>query len=142
MRDVQVSVLNCNSAAPEFDKTPQNTIKASGVVNQDGSTTVTVCTGQEAQFSFSAKSQAASNNVYIDANNATIPGSIVSVSNNGTSQPTATFIWTPHYGNIGDHILILTAKDSTCGVTKPLVLNSYKVVRIKVIASIFAGPDK
>ena len=113
MRDVQVSVLNCNSAAPEFDKTPQNTVKASGVVNQDGSTTVTVCTGQEAQFSFSAKSQTASNNVYIEANNANIPGSTVSIANDGTSQPTATFIWTPHYGNIGDHILKITAKEST-----------------------------
>lgn len=144
-RDVQINVLNCNSAPPLVD-----TINAGPIYNLTGAATLsntpvvlTVCPGTPMSFNVKATSQTLSNLVKTYANNVnSCPGSTyTSTPVPGGNPVTGTFNWTPAGSDIGDHTLIMTFSDSTCTVGQPIVLKSYLVVLIKVLQGVSAGPD-
>lgn len=141
-RDVQVSVLSCNAAPPNIDTIPMTVTGGSLVSSGSAGNIITACPGSTVSFNVSAQSQSISNAVYLAATNAAAaPGSTFVVANQGGSNPTATFTWTPTGADIGDHTIIITAKDSTCTNGQPIVLKNYLVVLIKVLPGVDAGPD-
>src|SRR5690606_8910017 len=101
---------------------------------------VVTCPGSELKFEFSARSQSISNKVIMESISA-IPGSTFTVNGNGSSKTTGVFTWTPTGNDVGEHTLIIIAKDSTCNNTQTIVLKKYRVILIKVIKGIDAGPD-
>jgi len=127
-RDVQVSVLSCNAAPPTIDSIPL-TITGGNLISQGSAgNIITACPGSTISFNVNATSQSISNSVYLQANNAAAaPGSSFVVANQGASNPSGTFTWTPSGADIGDHTLIITAKDSTCTNGQPIVLKNYLV---------------
>lgn len=143
MRDVQVSVLDCAADPPMIDTIPKNMVGAAWVEDTMSKTYyIVACPDVPFSFEIGAESQSVSNSVFLSANNnVTIPGSGFSVVRQGEYNPTGTFTWTPGLADIGDYTLIITAKDSTCVGTQPIVLKSYFVVHIKVAAGIYGGPD-
>jgi gliding motility-associated-like protein len=142
-RDVQVSVLNCSAAPPGIDSTPEtNLTGATWIPTPPSGGYVIACPGVPFSFDVAAESQTVSNSVFLSANHIQVaPGSTFNVNNNGSSNPTGTFSWTPTGADIGDHTLIITAKDSTCNNNQPIVLKNYLVVFIKVLPGVDAGPD-
>ena len=134
LRDVQVSVLNCSAAPPGIDSIPQNLVGASYIPTPPSGGFIIACPGVPFSFEINALSQTVSNSVFMSSNNQlACPGSTFNVVNNGLSNPTATFAWTPLGTDIGDHTLIVEAKDSTCNNNQPIVLKNYFVIFIKVL---------
>lgn len=141
-RDVQVSVLNCNASPPTIDSIPKNVTGGSFTSTSSGGNIITICPGNTMTFTVAAQSQTVSNTIYLAANNAvTAPGSTFTVAGNGSALANGTFSWTPTGADVGDHTVIITAKDSTCNNNQPIVLKSYLVVLIKVLPGLDAGPD-
>jgi len=141
-RDVQVSVLNCLAAPPSIDSMPISLNGANWVPTPPSGGFVVACPGAPFSFTATATSQTVSNSVYMTSNNlAAAPGSTFTVANNGLSNPSCTFSWTPSGLDIGDHTIIITAKDSTCNNNQPIVLKNYLVVFIKVLPGVDGGPD-
>lgn len=140
-RDVQVAVLNCAASAPNID-TPQNIVGASWIPTPPNGGYLLACPGAPFSFTLGAQSTSTSNFIYLEANNIlTAPGSQYNVIGNGTANPIGTFSWTPNSGDIGDHTIIFTAKDSTCGSIQPIVLKNYYVLFVKVLPGVDGGPD-
>lgn len=145
-RDVQLNVLNCNSAPPaitQVSSSPIQNLCPSALLLSTSPTVITVCPGAQVCFDVSATSQTVSNLVLTSANNTvTCPGSTyTSTPLAGGNPVTGHFSWVPTGSDIGDHILILTFTDSTCAVGQPLVLKTYQVIQIKVLQGVDAGPD-
>ncbi|MCD6064687.1 MAG: hypothetical protein K0R82_2598 [Flavipsychrobacter sp.] len=141
-RDVQLSILDCAANPPDIDSIPLNLTGGANISTSVQGNTVVTCPGSELKFDINASSKSTSNKVIMESNNSvTIPASTFTVINNGSSKATGTFIWTPTPNDIGDHTLIITAKDSTCNNTQPIVLKNYRVILIKVVKGIDAGPD-
>lgn len=140
-RDVQVLVLNCNAAPPTIDITPTNISGLVPVPNQLNS--YTVCPGTHTSFKVHGSSNSISSSVYLELLNQQIvaPLSTFPITNQGGATPVGTFNWTPSGADIGSHVLIFVAKDSTCNNGQPIVLKSYLVVYINVLPGIDAGPD-
>jgi len=139
-RDVQVSVLPCNSPAPVIDSIPINV--QGGKFTSSSGNVILGCPGANFSFSMQAHSQSATNSVSLYADTTATPGALFTVTNNGTGNPIGNFSWTPTNNDIGDHILVIQAVDSTCTNQQPIVFRSYLVVLIKVITGVDAGPDK
>ena len=135
-RDVQISVLPCNGFLPDVSE-PQNV--KNGVLTPDGK--YTTCAGSDFSLETKVSSQTPNSSLYVTANTESISGSQITSTGSGTGNVSGTFSWTPHLGNVGEHILILTGYDSTC-TASPIVLKQHKIVTIKVIPSIDAGFDK
>lgn len=141
-RDVQVSVLNCNATPPTIDSIPMNVNGGNFSTSPSTGNIITICPGGTLTFDVGAQSQTVSNTIFLGANNAiTAPGSTFAVTGNGSSSANGTFTWTPTGADVGDHTLIITAKDSTCNNNQPIVLKSYLIVLIKVLPGLDAGPD-
>ncbi|MBL7765172.1 MAG: gliding motility-associated C-terminal domain-containing protein [Chitinophagaceae bacterium] len=140
MRDVQINVLNCNSAPPLVQ--PITNLQGA-IMLSPNPVVLTVCPGQPMSFDIQATSQTVSNLVKTYGNNAaSCPGSTyTSTPLAGGNPVTGSFSWTPTGADIGDHTLILTFSDSTCTTGQPIVLKSYQVVLIKVLQGVDAGPD-
>lgn len=139
-RDVQVSVLACNSPAPVIDSIPINV--TGGLFSSTSGNVILGCPGTTFSFSMQAHSQSATNSVSLSADTTATPGGVFTVTNQGSGNPVGNFSWSPGYGDVGDHILLIQAVDSTCTNQQPIVFRSYLVVLIKVIAGLDAGPDK
>jgi gliding motility-associated-like protein len=136
-RDVQVSVLStCNGTPPELTD-PQNVQNGALI---DGK--YITCSGNTFQFDMTASSGVANRKLYMTANLQSLPGLGLQTAGDGTTNVTGSFTWTPHYGNIGEHLLIVTGYDSTCDVNSPIVLKKHKIIIVKIIPSIDAGFDK
>ena len=137
-RDVQVSALNCNAAPPNISQIPENIIGG----GWDPAGYVLACPGIPLSFEVKASSNSISNSVYLTANNqAVIPASSFNVTNQGLSDPSGVFSWTPTGNDYGDYTVIFTAKDSTCDNNQPIVLKNYMVAFIKVLPGLDGGPD-
>lgn len=138
IRDAQISVLNCSAPPPSVDSIPLQ-IKDATFVNN----ALLVCPGSNLNFSVESKSTNPGNQLYMEANNAIIPGSSFTTAGSGTASITGTFDWTPTTADIGEHTLIITAKDSTCSGTSGLsiVLKNYSVILIRVLQGLDAGKD-
>ncbi|WP_276134944.1 gliding motility-associated C-terminal domain-containing protein [Polluticoccus soli] len=137
-RDVQVSILNCNGTAPNLSD-PQNITFGELSNDKDKFTT---CSGVKFDFDVKASTTLPNRALYMEANLTNFPGASFTVVGEGTTNVTGTFSWAPHYGNLGEHILIVTTKDSTCDQTSPIVFKSHKVILLKVLPTIDLGPDK
>ena len=70
------------------------------------------------------------------------PPQTFTVVGQGSGSPIGTFNWTPTFADIGDHTVVIEAKDSTCSNQQPIVFRSYLVVVIKVVQGIDAGQDR
>lgn len=144
-RDVQVSILDCNAAPPSIDSIPQNI--SGGIWNSPNPADPTdgyiiSCPGEQISFTINAASNSMSNIVILSSNNTSVlPTSNFNVTNQGTSNPSAVFSWTPTYLDAGEYTIVFTAKDSTCDNDQPVLLQNYLVVFIKVIEGVDAGPD-
>src|SRR5690606_19315343 len=80
--------------------------------------------------------------IYLDANIATLPGATFTTNGAGTAKVSGEFLWTPTTGDIGEHTLIITGKDSTCtGTGFAIVLKNYTVLLLKIVPGIDAGAD-
>ena len=143
-RDVQVSVLPCNAPPPNIDsvKAAISSITDGSIVSTKSlGDAVLVCPGSNLSFDLNSKSNNSTANVYMYANTAIIPGSSFTTNGQGTANVTGTFTWTPTQSNIGEHTLIVESKDSTCLASQPIVLTNYRVIIIKVLNGLNAGPD-
>ena len=141
MRDVQVSVLNCNAAPPFIDTIPQD-LSTNWVPTPPTGGYILACPGVPLTFKISGLSNTVSNSVFLTSNNLTVaPGSIFGVVGQGGNNPVGSFSWTPTGNDIGDYTFIFTAKDSTCNNNQPIVLKNYFVAFVKVLAGVDAGPD-
>ncbi|RYZ50936.1 MAG: hypothetical protein EOP49_12865 [Sphingobacteriales bacterium] len=141
MRDVQLSVLNCNAPPPGIDSVPQNLTNATYITSTSGNYLI-ACPGVPFSFNISGQSNTISNALFMSSNNLTIaPGSVFGVTGQGSATPTGTFSWTPTGADVGDYTLIITVKDSTCTNNQPIVLPNYFVVYLKVLPGVDAGPD-
>ncbi|WP_165836272.1 gliding motility-associated C-terminal domain-containing protein [Taibaiella soli] len=139
-RDVQVSVLACNSTAPRIDSIPLN-VQGGKFISTSGNVLVG-CPGTTFSFGLQAHSQSASNSVSLYADTAATPGATFTVTNNGSGNPIGNFSWHPTVNDIGDHILKIDAVDSSCTTQQPIAFRSSMVILIKVITGVDAGPDK
>src|SRR5690606_15122204 len=133
-RDVQVSVLGCQSTPPDIDSIPVS-LNGGIVENTPQGNVITICAGQRANFTYRARSTNPAGIVYVETITS-IPGSSFTVTNDASQNVTATFDWIPHQGNIGEHILIINAKDSTCDAGQPIVLKNFKTILIRVVPSL------
>jgi gliding motility-associated-like protein len=142
-RDVQINVLNCNAPPPTTLAINVGSV-VGGVYLGGNPEIITVCPGQFMSFDVIGVSGSGTNSLYSYANNAaSCPGSVYFTTPAGgaLSPLPGTFQWTPTGADVGDHTLIITFADSTCLATQPIVLKAYKVVLIKVLSSVDAGPD-
>src|SRR5690606_26187220 len=100
------------------------------------------CPGNAFSFNLPATTQGSMNVLTMESNSdLIIPASTFTVAGSGGVNPVATFSWTPTFADIGDHTFVITAKDSTCTAAQPIVLKSFKVITIKVLYGLSAGPD-
>jgi gliding motility-associated-like protein len=142
MRDVQVSVLNCISPAPQIDTLPQNPVNCYIATAPGGDKYIVAAPDCQMSFTTSAHTNSVTNLLFMSANNGQIiPTSTFTVAGQGGQNPTGTFTWTPTVADIGDYTIIITVKDSTCNNTQPIVLPNFLIVFIKVVPKINAGPD-
>ena len=151
MRDVQLNVLNCNSAPPSSTTGTQcySPINLFGGTLQPPSPPSTcpdvieTCPGSLLTFDVVSISNSLSNLVLTNSNNvSSCPGSTYTSNPIGGGSPiTGTFSWTPNGTQIGNHTLIITFTDSTCTTAQPIVHHSYAVFLIKVLPGVDAGPD-
>lgn len=141
MRDVQISVLRCQSPPPPIDSLPTSITKGT-VVKTDEGNAIFVCPGSDLEFDITTTSQVNNSSVFMEANTNTIFNSNFTTVGDGTNSVTGTFSWTPTQNDIGEHTLIITSKDSTCtGSGFSIVLKNYTVFTIKVVDGLDAGPD-
>ena len=143
-RDVQVTVLPCTAPPPDIDSVEQviTSIKnATLVKTPNQGEVVYVCPGSEMEFSVNSTTDSTTHNVYMYANTSLLPGSNFTVAGQGSNSVTGTFEWTPTGSHIGDHSLVIESKDSTCTLWQPIVLTNYRVILIRVVDGLNAGPD-
>lgn len=143
-RDVQVSVLPCNAPPPNIDTLSKGitSIKNATIVkSKTYGDAVFVCPGSNMDVSLNTVSPNMGANVYMYGNTENFTGSSFSTVGQGTRNVTGTFSWTPDESHIGQHNLVVTSKDSTCLISQPIVLTSYRVIVINVLRGIDAGPD-
>ncbi len=144
-RDVQVSVLPCTEPPPAIDTlSEQFTSITNGAVikTKNKGDAIFVCPGSNLSLDLNSKAIDPTHNVYMSATS-TIPAGSYSftTANQGSSNVTGTFQWTPTTNDIGEYRLTVLSKDSTCLATQPIVLISRRVFIIKVLEGIDAGPD-
>lgn len=139
-RDVQVSVLPCNSSAPLIDTIPSGV--QGGLFISNAGNILLGCPGATFSFSLQAHSQSATNSVNLYADTTQTSGGQFTVLNNGSGNPTGTFTWTPTINDLGDHVLKIDAVDSTCTTQQPITFRSSMIILLKVISGVDAGPDK
>jgi gliding motility-associated-like protein len=137
-RDVQVIVLPCNSLPPVIDTAVRNLVGATQITGS----VISACPGQPMSFDIIANSSNPGNKVFIRPIGQ-LPGGVgfSQVPNTSGDTSTAHINWTPTFTDIGDHLVVLEAVDSTCDATQPLVLKSNSVITIRVLPGIDAGPD-
>ncbi len=142
VRDVQVSVFPCNAPPPAVDKLPVS-IDNGTLVKINGEDGILACPGSNIKFPVSTQSSNPTSAVFLEANVLSIsPNASFTTTGGGSQKVTGEFNWTPNTSEIGEHTLIITAKDSTCsGTAFAIVLKSYTVLLIKVSTGLDAGPD-
>ncbi len=150
-RDVQISIFACNTPPPPIDQQPQNIQDGIFVTKGTGEEEISalyVCPGANLSFVASAASTDPNAQLYLESNaGVVIPGANFDIpasgaGSNGTPAPRGTFSWIPTNNDLGDHTLIIAAKDSTCsGNGFALILKNYQVVLIKVVPGLDAGAD-
>jgi len=143
-RDVQIIVSpagQCNIQIPVIDSLPSNLVNCT-LDTAGGSKNINVCPGQTISFQVQAAASVITNLVTINSNAAqSCQGSSFIVNNQYSLNPTATFTWTPTVNDIGDHIFLGIAADSTCGGSQIFVVKNSMYVIVRVQASVDAGPD-
>ncbi len=147
LRDVAVSVFDCKTPPPPIEQKPLNIDGGSYLTKgEDGA--VYVCPGSTLTFEVEANSSDPNSQIYLESNIAiAIPTATLDIppsgaGSNGTPSPRGTFSWSPTFNELGDHTLIVTAKDSTCsGTGFDLILKNYQVLLIKVVPGLDAGLD-
>ncbi|MCB9046719.1 MAG: gliding motility-associated C-terminal domain-containing protein [Chitinophagales bacterium] len=143
-RDVQVTVLPCTAPPPDIDSVAQvitSIQNATLVQTPTQGEVVYVCPGSAMEFSVNSATDSTTHNVYMYANTSLLPGSNFTVTGQGSNSVTGNFTWTPTQSHIGDHSLVIESKDSTCTLWQPIVLTNYRVVLIRVVEGLDAGPD-
>ena len=141
MRDVQVSVFDCDAPPPYVDTLPPS-VTDGEIVDINGKPGIIACPGNDIEFSMSTKSENPTSQVYLSANTNMIPGSQFTPTGNGTSSASGVFEWTPNANQIGEYTLIIESKDSTCsGANFAIVLRNYTVILLKIVEGLNAGPD-
>lgn len=152
LRDVQISIFDCTTPPPPIDDKPQNISGGKYVTKGTGDDAISallVCPGSNLSFDVSAKSDDPNALVYLETNisagnlaTATFSIPASGPNSNGSTNPIGTFGWTPTVNDLGDHTLVVRAKDSTCtGTGFALVLRNYQVLLIRVVPGLDAGPD-
>ena len=137
-RDVQVIVLPCSSLPPVIDTAVRNLVGATQITGS----IVSACPGLPMSFDLKANSSNLGNKVFIRPIGVLPTGVVFSqVPNPAGDTSTAHISWTPLITDIGDHLVVLEAVDSTCDATQPLVLKNNAVITIRVLPGIDAGPD-
>ncbi len=143
-RDVQVSVLPCNAPPPDIDtlsKTQTDVNNATIIKSKTYGDAVFVCPGSNMDISITTKSPNRGGKVYMYANTDVFPGSTFSAPLAGNDSVVGTFTWTPAPTDVGQRTLVVTSKDSTCLISQPIVLISYRVVVVNILNGLDAGPD-
>ncbi len=143
-RDVQVAVLPCNAPPPDIDtlsRTATTVSNATIVKSKTMGDAVFVCPGSNMNISLSTKSPNQGGKIYMYANTEMFQGSTFSAPLNGNDSVVGSFNWTPDESKVGQHTLVITSKDSTCLISQPIVLVSYRVILVNVVKGLDAGPD-
>ena len=143
-RDVQIIVnqaSQCNTQIPVIDSLPTNLVNCT-LDTVGGAKNISICPGQTISFQISAAASVLTNLVSLNSNaSQSCQGSSFIVNNQYTTNPTGTFTWTPTVNDIGDHIFLGIAADSTCMNGQILVVKNTMYVIVRVQASVDAGPD-
>lgn len=148
LRDVQFSVVKCRTRPPHIDSVAQDVENATLVPVQKSEedkridSVVFACPKSEVKFNIRAWSEADTNNLWIRADLAKFPGAVFNTVGDGTDRVTGTFIWTPTVNDYGRKNLLVTCVDSTCVQDQPIVLPSYAIIPIQVVAGLDAGEDQ
>ncbi len=143
-RDVQIAVLPCNAPPPDIDtlsRTATTVSNATIVKSKTMGDAIFVCPGSNMNVSLSTKSPNRGGKIYMYANTQDFPGSSFNAPLNGNDSVVGTFGWAPGTSDVGQHTLVVTSKDSTCLISQPIVLVSYRVIIVNVLNGIDAGPD-
>jgi len=142
-RDVQVSVLPCNDPPPAIDSIAAgiSSITSGSIVKTSLGDVVFACPGSNLEFDVNSKSNDPTHNVFMYANTNLFPGAGFTVTGQGSGNVTGTFTWTPTTSHIGEHTLVIVSKDSTCLISQPIVLTNYRVIPIRIVEGLNAGPD-
>ncbi|MFM6944635.1 MAG: hypothetical protein ACKOXV_05055, partial [Bacteroidota bacterium] len=115
-RDVQIIVnptAQCNIQIPVIDSLPSNLVNCT-LDTAGGAKNINVCPGQTISFQVQAAASVITNAVTINSNAAqSCQGSSFVVNNQYSLNPVGTFTWTPTVNDIGDHIFLGIAADST-----------------------------
>ncbi len=141
MRDIQVVVVNCNTATtpPPYLVNKFDAAHVTGGVIYD-STNVGVCPGSQLQIVLRATSDATNSFVRDSAAFAQVlPGSTYTVGHTGGIHDTSTLIllWTPLNSDSGFHYLYLTVSDTNC----PKPGKQVYAFTISVLNGLYAGPN-
>lgn len=123
MRDIQIQVLNCNSAPISLD-VDQSSIK-NGNYNQGD---IETCVDNELEFCFNVRSTDLTAILATSDNHtSSTPGATITYYNYGTNQVRGCVKWTPTAADSGLHILTISAKDSTCKAPGVAVTQTFTI---------------
>ncbi len=137
-RDIALPVRYYTGGDYKLDTIPSNVNGA--VVMPSGTNNLVVCPGTTVSFDFGVQ-PGAMGNIHMFAQHGT--GGNFTVTGNGSNNPTGQFTWTPGPNDIGFYEVIINAVDSACNNTSfPMFHPQSRVVLIKVVSGIDAGPDQ
>ncbi|RYD52103.1 MAG: gliding motility-associated C-terminal domain-containing protein [Sphingobacteriales bacterium] len=139
-RDVQTVVFPCTGDVPVISDPPISI--TGGTLIQSGAqgNIVTICPGDELQFTVNASSTTPTALLSIDDTLGSRIGSF-SLSGSGTNV-TGTFTYRPQAGAEGDYTKIFTVSDTSCAQSGQIIVQkNYVAVLIRVPTGIEAGPD-
>src|SRR5690606_6497076 len=133
-----------NAPPPDIDtlSQTQTTVRNATIIkSKTMGDAVFVCPGSDMDISLNTKSPNQGGKIYMYANTSDFPGSTFSAPLNGNDSVTGSFNWTPDATHVGQRTLVITSKDSTCLISQPIVLVSYRVIIVNVLNGLDAGPD-
>lgn len=145
IRDFNLQVLDCAEPPPAVDPVPISMSDGKVIDIDEGRKALYTCPQSNFTFSVNSTAQLSTSQLYLEASispKMAASGAAFSAPANGTSSVTGTFTWSPTIADIGDHILTITSKDSTCtGSGYTIVQKTSTVFLIRVSSGINLGPD-
>ncbi len=118
IRDVQYNIINsCSGSAPAY-----SVANITGGGNTGG--VIYGCTEQTITFCFDIKSPGTNIKLLLSDNHGqSIPGSMITYSNQNSDSVRGCFNWYPSASDSGQRVIVITAKDSSC--TAPGIVRYY-----------------
>lgn len=146
IREMQVVISNtCSNTAPFAGSAPNcgnvggiSNVIAGPTVIQNDSNSFSMCPNDNICFTVNV-SDPDGDNITISSNAATaIPGATLTITGNGTQNPSLEFCWTPTSLDSGINVLTINLRDDAC----PISASQYYTYDITVFDQPYAGPDQ